>query len=416
MPGQDAIPTINAGRLWDSLMEQAKIGPGRAGGLCRLALTDADCEVRTLFARWCREAGLDLRIDPLGNMFARREGRDPSLPPVAIGSHLDTQVAGGRFDGTLGVLAGIEIVRTLDDKGIVTRRPVEIINWTNEEGARFSPPMLASGAWAGVYGLDWALDRRDEAGLRFGDELARISQTGSGPLAQGHPLDAYFELHIEQGPILDAERLPVGIVSGTYAVRGMIVEVKGETAHTGPTPMDRRRNALVGAARLVAAVDDIGWAHHATGGKTTAARLVAWPNKPGILSDWAQVTVDCRHADPATADAMFAAMKHAMGEAARRARVEMRVIDEWAWGQVPFDPALIELLREQARAHGIPHRDILSQAGHDAYHVATAAPTAMIFSPCIGGVTHNEAEAIELEMTVPAVNLLLAAVIARANR
>jgi len=416
MPGQDAIPTINAGRLWDNLMEQAKIGPGRAGGLCRLALTDADREVRTLFARWCREAGLDLRIDPLGNMFARREGRDPSLPPVAIGSHLDTQVAGGRFDGTLGVLAGIEIVRTLDDKGIVTRRPVEIINWTNEEGARFSPPMLASGAWAGVYGLDWALDRRDEAGLRFGDELARIGQTGSGPLARGHPLDAYFELHIEQGPILDAERLPVGIVSGTYAVRGMIVEVKGETAHTGPTPMDRRRNALVGAARLVAAVDDIGWAHHATGGKTTAARLVAWPNKPGILSDWAQVTVDCRHADPATADAMFAEMKHTMGEAARRAHVEMRVMDEWHWGRVPFDPALIDMLREQARAHGIPHRDILSQAGHDAYHVATAAPTAMIFSPCIGGVTHNEAEAIELEMTVPAVNLLLAAVIARANR
>jgi len=409
-------PTVDGARLWSTLMEQARIGPGKAGGLRRLALTDADRAVRELFVRWCREAGCTVRIDPLGNVFARRAGTEPALPPVAIGSHLDSQVAGGRFDGPLGVLAGLEVVRTLNDRGIATLRPVEIINWTNEEGARFQPPMLASGAWAGVYDPAWALDRRDDDGLRFGDELARIGQAGSGPLAAGHPLDAYFELHIEQGPVLDAARIPVGIVAGTYTAHGMIVEVTGETAHSGPTPMDRRRNALVGAARLIAAVDDIGWDFHAGEGKTTTTRLLAWPNRPGILSDWAQVTLDCRHADPAQAAAMLAAIKAALPEAAAKAQVAMRIVQEWTFGAAPFDAGLVDLLRERARALGIHFRDLLSQAGHDAYHVATVAPAAMIFTPCKDGITHNEAEEIDLETTLPGVNLLLAAVLARANR
>jgi len=407
--------TIDAPRFWSTVMRSGEIGPGKAGGLRRLALTDADKAMRDLFITWCTEAGCTVTVDRVGNIFARRPGTDDRLPPVLMGSHLDTQVAGGKYDGIVGVLAGLEVLRTLDDGRVRTRRPLELVCWTNEEGARFTPPMVASGAYAGVFDVDWVLALRDDDGKQFGAELERIGYNGKTAVG-GRSIDAYFELHIEQGPILDREAVPVGIVVGGYAARGMHVDVHGETAHAGPTPMDRRRNALVGAAMLAVAVNDVGWKYHATEGKATVARLVAWPNKAGILSEYAQLTCDVRHADREAADRMWAEVKAALPDCARRANVELTIASEWQFGSERFDPGCIRLIREAAMELGVSHRDILSQAGHDAYYISRVAPTAMIFTPCRDGISHNEAEHAELDETSPGVNVLLHAVLARANR
>jgi N-carbamoyl-L-amino-acid hydrolase len=406
---------VDARRFWSTVMRSGEIGPGKAGGLRRLALTDADKEMRDLFVTWCTEVGCTVAVDRVGNIFARRPGSEDHLPPVLMGSHLDTQVAGGKYDGIVGVLAGLEVLRTLDERRVSTKRPLELVCWTNEEGARFTPPMVASGAFAGVFDVDWVLGLRDDDGKVFGGELERIGYNGKGAVG-GRAIDAYFELHIEQGPILDREALPVGIVVGGYATRGMHVDVLGETAHAGPTPMDRRRNALVGAAMLAVAVNEIGWTYHTTEGKATVARLIAWPNKAGILSEYAQLTCDVRHAEYQVADRMIAEVKAAMPECARRANVEMRIAGEWQFGNERFDPGCVRLIREAAERLDVPHRDILSQAGHDAYYISRIAPTAMIFTPCRDGISHNEAEHAELDTTVPGVNVLLHAVLARANR
>ena len=411
----DSALRIDAGRLWSTVMRSGEIGPGKAGGLRRLALTDADKEMRDLFVTWCTEAGCTVTVDRIGNIFARRPGTEDHLPPVLVGSHLDTQVAGGKYDGIVGVLAGLEILRTLDARRVRTRRPLELVCWTNEEGARFTPPMVASGAFAGVFDPDWVLGLRDDDGALFGGELERIGYAGKTGVG-GRPIDAYFELHIEQGPILEQEAVPVGIVVGGYAVRGMHVDVHGETAHAGPTPMDRRRNALVGAAMLAVAVNDVGWRYHATEGKATVPRLVAWPNKAGILCEYAQLTCDVRHAETEVADRMWAEVKAAMPECALRANVEMRIAGEWRFGSERFDPGCIRLVREAADRLGVRHRDILSQAGHDAYYMSRIAPTALIFTPCRDGISHNEAEHADRDATVPGVNVLLHAVLARADR
>jgi N-carbamoyl-L-amino-acid hydrolase len=407
--------TIDGARFWDTVMRSGEIGPGKAGGLRRLALSDADKEMRDLFVTWCTEAGCTVAVDRVGNIFARRPGTDDHLPPVLIGSHLDTQVAGGKYDGIVGVLAGLEVLRTLDQHRVKTKRPLELVCWTNEEGARFTPPMVASGAFAGVFDADWVLGLRDDDGAIFGKELERIGYAGKAGVG-GRGIDAYFELHIEQGPILDKEALPVGIVVGGYAVRGMHVDVHGETSHAGPTPMDKRRNALIGASMLAVAVNDVGWKYHASEGKATVPRIVAWPNKAGILPEYAQITCDIRHADPAIADRMWAEVKAAMPECAKRANVEMSIAGEWRFGSERFDPACIRLIRDAAAQLGVPHRDILSQAGHDAYYISRVAPTAMIFTPCRDGISHNEAEHADRDTTVPGVNVLLHAVLARANR
>jgi len=411
----DSTLAIDGPRFWSTVMRSGQIGPGKAGGLRRLALTDADKEMRDLFITWCTETGCTVTVDRVGNIFARRPGSDEHLPPVLIGSHLDTQVAGGKYDGIVGVLAGLEVLRTLDDRRVRTKRPLELVCWTNEEGARFTPPMVASGAFAAVFDTEWVLRLRDDDGKVFGDELKRIGYDGKAAVG-GRPIDAYFELHIEQGPILDRETVPVGIVTGGYAVRGMHVDVHGETAHAGPTPMDRRRNALVGASMLAVAVNEIGWTYHATEGKATVARLVAWPNKAGILSEYAQLTCDVRHAEREVAERMWAEVKAAMADCARRASVEMSVAGEWQFGSERFDPGCVRLVREAAKSLGVRHRDILSQAGHDAYYISRIAPTAMIFTPCRDGISHNEAEHAELDETVPGVNVLLHAALARANR
>ncbi len=415
MPAPDLALAVDGPRFWDTVMRSGEIGPGKAGGLRRLALTDADKAMRDLFVTWCTEAGCTVTIDRIGNIFARRPGLNEHLAPVLMGSHLDTQVAGGKYDGIVGVLAGLEILRTLDERRVRTTRPLELVCWTNEEGARFTPPMVASGAFAGVFDVDWVLGLHDDDGLVFGRELSRIGYDGKSAVG-GRAIDAYFELHIEQGPILDREAVPVGIVTGGYAVRGIHVDVHGETAHAGPTPMDRRRNALVGAAMLAVAVNEIGWTYHPTEGKATVARLVAWPNKAGILAEYAQLTCDVRHAERDVADRMWAEVKAAMEGCARRAGVQMQVAGEWQFGSERFDPGCIRLIREAAQRLGVPHRDILSQAGHDAYYISRIAPTAMIFTPCRDGISHNEAEHADRDTTVPGVNVLLHAVLARANR
>lgn len=409
-----ALARVNAERLWSTIMRSAEIGPGRSGGLSRLTLTDADREMRDQFVTWCEEAGCDVSVDRLGNIFARRAGEDDSLPPVLVGSHLDTQVAGGRYDGILGVLAGLELVRTLNDLGVTTRRAIEIVNWTNEEGGRFQPPMMCSGAFAGLYDVEQVLACRDDDDLVFGDELRRIGYDGSAPVG-GREIDAYFELHIEQGPLLERAGLELGIVTTGYYTRGLVVDVKGETAHSGPTPMDERKNALVGAAMMIVAANEIGWARHPEG-KSTSPRIKVWPNKPGILPDYAQITLDFRHPDREETLAMESDMRVAIAECCERANVTAEVVQSWEFGSEVFDKECIALVRSVAESMEVPHVEMLSQAGHDAYHLTRTTPTVLLFSPCRGGVTHNEGEHIELEYTVPAVNVLLQSVLKRANR
>jgi beta-ureidopropionase / N-carbamoyl-L-amino-acid hydrolase len=405
----------NAERFWSTIERSAEIGKGREGGLSRLALTDSDKEMRDLFVSWCRDAGLTVSVDQTGSIFGRRAGRDDSLPPVVLGSHLDTQVNGGRFDGIVGVLGALEVVRTLNDVNHITRRPIEIVNWTNEEGSRFSPPMVASGCFAGAYDLDWVHARPADDGPTFGDELRRIGYLGDAPVGS-RPLDSYFELHVEQGPILDAEKVQVGVVTHGYPSFGALVEYRGETAHTGPWPMEKRRNALLAAARLLVAVDDIGWDFAGSGGKATAARLVAWPNKPGILSDWAQAVCDVRHNDDEAAEVMAERLRRAVSEAAAKAGCQAEILDTWSWGGRIFDEALVELVRQTAKGLGYSHRDLPSQAGHDAYFMARICPTTMIFTPCRDGITHNNRELATRDETVPGVNVLLHSAVARANR
>jgi beta-ureidopropionase / N-carbamoyl-L-amino-acid hydrolase len=354
-------------------------------------------------------------VDALGNMFVRREGTEPSLAPVLVGSHLDTQAAGGRFDGILGVLAGLEVLRTLEDTGIRTRRAIEVVNWTNEEGARFYPPMLSSLVFAGKETPHWARSRTDKDGKTLGAELERIGYAGSAPVG-GRAIDAYFELHIEQGPRLDAAGVPVGIVVGGFPTRGMRIEITGETAHVGPTAMDRRHNALVGAAHVAVAVDDIGWRYAAGEGKTTAARLDLWPNLPGIISERASLFCDMRHPDAAELERMVAELETALPDCARRGRCSVEIAERWGFGGMVFDPEMIGLLRKSAAERGYATLDLKSEAGHDAYNMAAICPTAMIFSPCTGGITHNEAEDMTKADALAASNVLLDAVLARASR
>jgi N-carbamoyl-L-amino-acid hydrolase len=415
MPAETGALTIDGERLWRTIEASGRIGPGRTPtGLQRLALTDADKAMRDLFVAWCRQAGCTVTVDRIGNIFARRAGEDDTLPPVVMGSHLDTQIAGGRYDGILGVLGGLEVIRTLNDAGVRTRRAIELVSWTNEEGARFAPPMLASAVFGGVRPLEWALARTDAAGRTVGEELARIGYAGPAPVG-GRPLDAYFELHIEQGPVLDDKGIPVGVVTGGYEVRGMTIEVRGETAHAGPTPMAQRRNAIVGAAMLVVAVNEIGWSR-APEGKSTTVRFEAWPNLPGIISDWARLTCDVRHPEAAAVEAMVGDIRRALADCGQRAQVEMEIVESWQFGSERFDPELIDLVRRTSQRLGVPSLDLPSQAGHDAYYVSRVAPTAMIFTPCERGISHNEREACRPQDAIPGVNVLLHAVVERANR
>ncbi len=404
---------IDEQRLWSTLMRSAEIGPGNAGGIRRLALSDADKEMRDQFVAWCEASSCTVTIDQGGSIRARYPGTE-DLPPVQIGSHLDTQVAGGRFDGILGVLAGLEIIRTLSDHGVRTRRPIEVVNWTNEEGARFAPPMGAARVFSGEHNINWLHGLLDDDGLSFKDELERIGYLGEAP-AGNRPIDAYFELHIEQGPELEAADTHLGIVVGGYTAYGLTVKFLGTTAHSGPTPMERRSNALVGAAKFIDAVNDIGW-QHAPIGKSSATRLVVWPNKPGILPSEAEVSVDMRHIDPAVTEQMRISAHQALSETTKQAQVGFEVVSDWTFGDVAFDADLTTLVRDTAGDLGVSAMDMHSQAGHDAYCVSEVAPAILLFSPCVKGISHNETEDVVPEDTWPSVNVLLHAVLRRADR
>ncbi|MBT8154700.1 Zn-dependent hydrolase [Epibacterium ulvae] len=404
---------INIDRLWETLMVSASIGPGKSVGLSRLTLGEDDKAMRDQFVRWCKDASCQVTIDRVGNIFARREGREPTLAPVLIGSHLDTQIAGGKYDGILGVLSGLEVIRTLNDRGLETKRSIEVVCWTNEEGVRFQPPMMGAGAFSGVHDVDWVLSQLDEDGAVFGEELKRIGYAGPSDRDR-KDIDAYFELHIEQGPILDEEGLHVGIVTGGFTSFGAQTVIKGEHAHSGPTPMEKRKDALVGAAIIIAKISEIGWAY-APEGRATCARIDVSPNKYGIIADHAEVTIDVRHPDSNLAAQMYQEAVELVAIASEKANVEIEIVKEWSFGDVDFDADLVDLIRATAVDLNVSHRFILSAAGHDAYHLSAIAPTAMIFTPCKDGISHNEAEHIEPGYTVSGVNVLLNAAVNRAN-
>ncbi len=405
---------INPERLWDSLERSAEIGRFRDVGLRRLALSAEDKQMRDLFVDWVKAAGCTVEIDRLGNIFARRPGTDPSLPPVAIGSHLDTQICGGRYDGILGVLCGLEVVRTLNDRGLQTKRGIEVICWTNEEGARFNPPMMGSMAFAKVITLESVLATTDDAGITVEQALDEIGYAGSAPV--GREFDSYLELHIEQAPVLDREGRDVGIVVGGYKTQALRLTINGDTGHAGGTPMAQRRNALVGAGYVIAAVNDIGLAYAVDEGRTTTTRIESFPNLAGTYAEQVKLTIDFRHIDADRFKAMRVEVDAAIAAAAKKANVEIEVAEGWSWGSELFAPECIELLKSTANELGMPYREMRSQAGHDAYAVATMAPTAMIFTPCFEGISHNVNEAIELTRSVPGANLLLNAAVTRANR
>src|SRR5712691_7748857 len=405
---------VNGERLWASLMELAKIGATAKGGVCRLAASDLDGEARRLFIGWCEEAGCTVRVDRIGNIFARRPGRDPHLPPVVAGSHLDTQPTGGKFDGAYGVMAALELVRTLNDLGYQTETPIEIAAWTNEEGSRFSPAMVGSAVFAGVFDLAEGLARPDNlTGVTLGAELERIGFAGSEPVG-GRPVAAYFEAHIEQGPILEAAGLPIGVVTGAQGQRWYEVTVTGQEAHAGPTPMPRRRDALVGAARMIDAVNGIGLAH-APYACATVGFVQVSPNSRNTIPGHVFFTVDFRHPEDAVLTAMDTELRAACAAAAASRNVDVAVEEFWYFPPTPFDPRLVGAVREAALAQGYQHQDIISGAGHDAVYMARVAPSAMIFVPCVGGISHNEIEDAKPDDLTAGTNVLLNAVLESAD-
>jgi N-carbamoyl-L-amino-acid hydrolase len=381
---------LSSDRLWRDLMTMAEIGATEKGGCDRQALTDLDSEGRHLLARWAAEAGLTVEVDRVGNMRCLRPGRDPSRLPVAIGSHLDTQPSGGKFDGVLGVLVGLEIMRALHEAGAETEAPLVLVNWTNEEGARFSPPMMGSGAAMGMFPEAEILAKTDPTGAVFGDELRRIGWGGEAEPQSLQALGAYFEVHIEQGPILEDEGLDVGIVTHASAQAWFEVTVTGAEAHAGGR-MAGRRDALVAASRVVAAVERIATAEGARG---TVGRLVLSPDSRNVVPGRVWLSVDFRADDHDTLARMEAALRDAAAEVSAERGVEAAVEPFWFAPVTPFDPVLVERLRKAAAARGLPHRNMPTVIGHDAVYVARKLPAALLFVPCVGGLSHNEAEAI----------------------
>jgi N-carbamoyl-L-amino-acid hydrolase len=404
---------INGQRLWDSLMEMALVGPGLAGGNNRQTLTDADGQGRHLFARWCTDAGLTMGLDRIGNMFARREGTDPDAPPVYIGSHLDTQPTGGRYDGVLGVLGGLEVMRTLNDLKIRTRHPIVLTNWTNEEGTRFAPAMLASGVFAGIHTLDYALDRRDAAGLRFGDELARIGWAGDEEVG-ARPIHAMFELHIEQGPILEAEGRDIGVVTHGQGLWWLQITLTGREAHTGSTPMHMRLNAGLGMARIIERVHQIAMSHQ-PGAVGAVGHAEVHPNSRNVIPGRAVFTVDIRSPRQATLDAMRAEVERAARAVAAELGLTCAIEPVGHFDPVTFDAGLVLTVRNAAERLGYSHMDIVSGAGHDACWINRIAPTVMIMCPCEGGLSHNEAEAITPDWAAKGTDVLFHAVVETAG-
>jgi beta-ureidopropionase / N-carbamoyl-L-amino-acid hydrolase len=401
---------IDGDRLWQSLMELARIGATPKGGVRRLTLTDTDREARDLFARWAREARLEVTVDAIGNMFARRAGRDPSLAPVAMGSHLDSQPSGGKFDGAYGVMAGLEVMRTLNDAGVETGAPLEVVSWTNEEGSRFTPVMMGSGVFADVFPLGHVLGQKDLSGTTVSDALRSIGYAGD---ARPHRLGAYLEAHIEQGPVLEDARTTIGVVQGALGQRWFDAVITGQDAHAGPTPMELRKDALIAASRLVLEVNRIARAFpdYARG---TVGSMQVKPNSRNVVPGEVRMSVEFRNRKDETLSAMVAALRESLKAIESECRVAIELAEVTYFPPCRFDPSMVGAVREAARAMGYTQRDIVSGAGHDAVYVARVAPTAMIFVPCEGGISHNEIENATPRDLAAGCNVLLHAALARA--
>ena len=407
---------INLDRMQRRLaaMTTPELGGTPAGGMSRLALSDTDRLVRDLFISWLRDLGLTPRFDDFGNIFGRREGREPGLAPVLVGSHLDTVPGGGRFDGILGVVAALEVVSALNDAGVATRRPIEVVDWTNEEGARFTPAMLASGGALGVFERDWVYARTDRQGLTFGEELARIGYRGEESARIG-PIAASFELHIEQGPVLEAGGESVGVVEGVVGIRWCRVTVRGQSAHAGPTPMAMRRDALVAASRMVVALRD----HARAQGKhnATVGSLVPEPGVVNVIPPVVSFSVDLRSQDgDLLEDLTSRALPALFGAIATEERVEYTLEVEWAVPPTPFDAAIIARAEAACRERGYTMRRLWAGAGHDSQYIARVAPAFMLFTPTIGGLSHCETEDAPWPDIANATDVLLALVADAADR
>ena len=404
---------INGERLWESLMEMAKIGPGIAGGNNRQTLTDEDGDGRRLFQNWCLAAGCSMGLDQMGNMFARREGTDPDALPVYVGSHLDTQPTGGKYDGVLGVLGGLEIIRSLNDMDIKTRHPIVVTNFTNEEGTRYAPAMLASGVFAGIHTQDWAYSIEDTEGKKFGDELIRIGWRGTEEVG-ARKMRAFFELHIEQGPILEAEGKSIGVVTHGQGLSWTQVTVTGRDSHTGSTPMPMRKNAGLAMARILEKVDEIAWSH-APDAVGAAGHIDVFPNSRNVIPGRAVFTVDFRSPDLAVIQDMEARLRVEGQKIADDMGVTVEFEKVGGFDPVTFDEGCVSAVRDAAERLGLSHRDLISGAGHDACWINRVAPTAMVMCPCVDGLSHNEAEEISPEWAAAGANVLFHAVVETAE-
>ncbi len=401
------IMKIDGERLWSSLMQLSRVGATPKGGVRRITLTPADREGRELFARWCREAGLELRTDAIGNMFARRRGIEDGAPPVMMGSHLDTQPNGGKFDGAYGVMAGLEVIRALNDAGVKTRVPLEVAAWTNEEGSRFVPTMMGSGVFTGVYRLHEVLGNKDTDGITVKDALDSIGYRGDAP---AHKVGAYFEAHIEQGPVLEDAKTTIGVVQGALGQRWFDVLVTGQDAHAGPTPMNLRRDAMLAAAQLTLEVNRIA-ATFPDNARGTVGHLQVKPNSRNVIPGEVRMTVDLRNARDSTLLSMKSELEKSAQAIARERRVSIELREVVYFPPSEFAPALVERVRAAAKDLGFSHRDIVSGAAHDAVYLSRVAPTAMIFVPCEGGISHNEIENATPADLAAGCNVLLQAVL-----
>ena len=404
---------VDSDRLWQSIMDMAEIGPGVAGGNNRQTLTDADAEGRALFKTWCDDAGLSMGVDKMGTMFMRREGTDPDALPVYVGSHLDTQPTGGKYDGVLGVLSALELVRTLNDAEIKTKHPIVVTNWANEEGARFSPPMLASGVFAGVNTLDYAYGRKDLEGKTYGEELERIGWVGDEEVGD-RKMHAYFEYHIEQGPILEAENKEIGVVTHCQGLWWLEFTLTGKEAHTGSTPMAMRVNAGLAMARIFEMVQHVTMAAqpNAVGG---VGQVTFSPNSRNVLPGTVVFTVDIRTVDIEKLNSMRDQIKEKAAAICEELGVGCSVEQVGQFDPVTFDPTLVERVRNAAVELGYSHMDIVSGAGHDACWAAKVAPATMIMCPCVDGLSHNEAEDISQGWATAGADVLLHAVLETAE-
>ncbi len=414
-PVQTPIDTlsINGQRLWDSLMELAQIGATPKGGVCRLTLTDLDKQGRDLVTGWAREAGMSVTIDKIGNVFMRRPGRDDSLPPIMTGSHIDTQPTGGKFDGNYGVLAGIEVVRTLNDHGIETEAPIEVAFWTNEEGSRFVPVMMGSGVFANAFTLEHAYAATDTEGKTVKGELERIGYIGEQEPGD-HPIGAYFETHIEQGPVLEDNDKTIGVVSGVLGIRWFDCTVTGMEAHAGPTPMALRKDAMLAATRIMQ--DVVAAAHrHPPHGRGTVGMVQVFPNSRNVIPGRVKFSIDLRNSTDELVDAMVAEVKALADQVAREHGVQVQIDLVSSYPAQQFHAECVEAVGRAAARLGYSHMPAVSGAGHDAVYMAKLAPAGMIFIPCKDGISHNEIEDAQPEHIEAGCNVLLHAMLERAG-